>query len=275
MRHVVLYREIDTSKEELAAMKAAGFTCTSMRPDIRKGDMIVGRYSLFPYYADQEKEFKYVGARLINTHNQHSYVADLMNWVEDLKELTPKTWYDLRELPDNCSFVLKGATHSKKQKWNTDMFAKDKQAAIAVHSRLSDDGLIGFQHIYVRQYVPLVEYAKSIGGCPVSKEFRFFVCYGEVLCGDYYWSNFSGEIKKPSVEEVPKEFLAEVVKRIGNKVPFYAVDVAQTQTGDWIVIEINDGQFAGLSDNDLTVLYSRLKAVLNKHHPETPNEDQQ
>jgi hypothetical protein len=273
MRHVILYREIDTSKEELAAMRTAGFFCTAMRPDIKKGDLIVGRYSLLPYYAEQEKEFKYVGARLINTYSQHLFIADLMNWVEVLGELTPKTWYRLQDIPDKGPFILKGATNSKKDRWKTHMFAANKAEAIGVHSLLSEDGLIGYQHIYVRSYVPLVEYAKSISGCPISKEFRFFVCYGEVLCGDYYWSNFSGEIKKPSVDEVPQDFLNEVVRRIGDSVPFYALDVAQAKDGRWIVIELNDGSMSGLSDNDTAVLYPRLKAVLNKRHPED-NEDQ-
>ena len=272
MRHVILYRAIDTSKEELAAIKAAGFFCTSMRPDIKKDDLVIGRYSVYPYYADQEKEFKYVGARLINTHNQHLYIADLMNWVDDLGELTPQTWYRLQDIPDDGPFVLKGATNSKKDSWKTHMFAANKAEAIKVHSRLSEDGLIGYQHIYTRRFIPLVEYAKSISGCPISKEFRFFVCYGEILCGDFYWSNFSGEIVKPSVDEVPKDFLNEVVRRIGNKVPFYAVDVAQTKAGNWIVIELNDGQMSGTSDIDNDVLYTRLKTVLNRHHPETQSE---
>jgi ATP-grasp domain, R2K clade family 3 len=271
MRHVVLYRAIDTSKEELAAIKEAGFFATDLRPDIKDGDLCVGRFSLHPYYADQEREIKYVGARLINTHSQHLYVADLMNWVNDLGALTPRTWEHLHEIPDDgTQFVLKGATNSKKDRWKTHMFAKNKAEAIQVHSRLLDDGLISHQSIYIREYVPLVSYATSISGCPISKEFRFFVLYGEILTGGYYWSIMADdEITKPSVSEVPQEFLDEVLRKIADKIPFYAVDVAQAKDGHWLVIEVNDGGFAGNSDADLKVLYQRLKAVLNKHHPES------
>lgn len=267
MRHIILYRDHDF-RDELAAAKEH-FLCTDIRPKIMKDDLVIGRYSLYPYYFDQEKDIKFVGAQLINTYNQHLYIAELMNWVEDLKELTPKTWYALHEIPEEGPFVLKGATNSRKYDWDTMMFAKDKKAAGEVHGRLSADGLIGNQHIYIRQYVPLVKYATSIGGCPITKEFRFFVACGEILCGDYYWSNFRGEFPKPSPDEVPRKFLDEVVKRIGNKVTFYALDVAQTVAGDWIVIELNDGQFSGPSENDLKVLYKRLKEVLSKHYPES------
>lgn len=262
-RHVILYRDLDFGKDELEAARPH-FYCTSLRPQLQKGDFIIGRYSLWPYYADQEKEFRYIGAKLINSYDQHSYIADLINYTEDLKELTPKTWYSLHEVPNEGPFVLKGGTNSKKHKWNEMMFAKDKQAAIEVHGRLQEDGLIGHQHIYIRKYEPLVTYTTAIGGIPITKEFRFFIAYGEILCGDYYWSNYSGDIDKPSVDEVPKEFLDEAINRIGNKVNFYAMDVAQKQDGTWIVIELNDGQYSGLSDNDTKILYSRLKEVLVK-----------
>lgn len=262
MRHLLLYREIDFSKEELSAARLY-FTCTSRRPVIKEKDFVIGRFSMLPYYREQVKDIEYVGATTINSYEHHLYVAELMNWVSDLKELTPKTWDRLEDLPNDCQFVLKGAINSKKDRWNELMFAACKATAIAVHSRLQDDGLIGHQHIYIRQYVPLVSYGTSINGCPISKEFRFFVAFGKVLCGAFYWSNHSPDIKVPSIDEVPKDFLDEVIRRIGDKVNFYAVDVAQAKDGHWLVIELNDGTCSGLSDNDPYKLYGGLKKVLN------------
>jgi hypothetical protein len=37
------------------------------------------------------------------------------------------------------------------------------------------------------------------------------------------------------------------------------MDIAKTQSGEWIVIELNDGQMSGLSENDPNVLYKNLK----------------
>jgi ATP-grasp domain, R2K clade family 3 len=265
MRPVILYRGIDFEKEEQEAA-AEHFFCTSLRPQLQKDDLIIGRYSLWPFYRDQEKEFEYIGAKLINTYQQHLFVANMMEYVEALKELTPKTWYRLQDIPEEGPFILKGSTNSKKFEWSKLMFAKNKAGAIHIHGLLQEDGLIGNQEIYVRQYIPLVTYATGLGGIPITKEFRFFVAYGEVLCGAYYWASHSADLENvPSVKEVPTEFLEECIKRIGSGVNFYALDVAQTQEGKWIVIELNDGQHSGLSDNDPKQLYANLKKAIERN----------
>ena len=112
----------------------------------------------------------------------------------DLGDLTPATWDNLIHLPENKSFVLKGQTNSRKSKWLSDMFAIDKKAAIEVYGRLSGDGLIGDQKVYIREYVPLKTYLIGLNGLPITKEFRFFVAYGEILCGAYYWQNYVDDL---------------------------------------------------------------------------------
>lgn len=44
---------------------------------------------------------------------------------------------------------------------------------------------------------------------------------------------------------------------------FYVVDVAQTESGDWLVVELNEGQMSGLSDNNPDIFYSALKQSIN------------
>src|SRR5574338_683675 len=261
-RHVILYRGNEFEKEELEAANWF-FKCTSRRPDITGGDLVIGRYSLWPFYSDQAKDIDYVGAKLINTYNQHLYVADLGNYVMDLGRLTPRTWRSLEDLPEKGPFVVKGETNSRKGNWKRDMFAYDKTDAIMIANRLSDDSLIGQQKLYIRQYVPLVKYMDGVNGMPVTKEFRFFVAYGHLLCGGYYWQNYIDDIGiKPDPSEVPREFLQEVIEAVGDQCNFYTIDVGQMENGQWIVIELNDGQFAGLSCNDPFKLYEGLNNVL-------------
>jgi hypothetical protein len=263
-KEIILYRGLDFEKEELAEA-SKHFTCTNRRPDIKKGDLVIGRYSLLPFYADQAKDVEYVGARLINSYNEHLYIADLQNYVYDLQELTPRTWRDLHSIPDNMSFVLKGETNSRKSSWKRDMFAANKKEAIEVYGRLSDDSLIGQQKIYIREYVPLIKYMDGINGMPVTKEFRFFVAFGQILCGAYYWQNYIDDlVEMPDVNEVPLDLLHKVISRVDNQCNFFTIDVGQTQTGEWIVIELNDGQQAGLSCNAPEVLYERLRVVINE-----------
>jgi len=261
MRPVILYRGIEFERDEKEAFFF--FPCTNVRPSIQKGDLVIGRYSMLPYYAEQVKDFEYVGASVINTYSQHLYVADLQNYVADLRELTPRTWSDLQDIPEIGPFVLKGETNSRKGNWKHDMFAEDKTAAIEISNRLSNDGLIGSQKIFIRQFVPLVTYMEGINGMPVTKEFRFFVAYGKIIAGDYYWQSYVDDLpKKPDPNEVPGEFLQKVIDRVGNSSNFYTIDVGQTVAGDWIVIELNDGQQAGLSCIDPLKLYDNLRQTL-------------
>ena len=264
MRPIILYRGSDFEHEELHIANKY-FLCTNRRPNVKSDDLVIGRYSLWPFYADQEKDIEYVGAKLINNYNQYLYIADLQNYVYDLKELTPRTWDNLVDLPENMSFVLKGETNSRKGNWKQDMFATDKKAAIEVHGRLSNDSLIGYQKIYIREYIPLVKYLDGVNGMPVTKEFRFFVAYGKILCGGFYWQNYIDDLpEKPKVSDVPIGFLQQVIERVGNNSNFYVIDVGQKVSGDWIVIELNDGQQAGLSGNNAEDLYLNLSKVIGE-----------
>jgi hypothetical protein len=261
-RHVILYRGTEFEQEELEAASWF-FTCTNRRPDIQKDDLVIGRYSMLPFYSEQAKDINYVGAKLINNYNQHLYIADLGNYIIDLDKLTPRTWRSLEDLPKKGPFIVKGETNSRKSHWKRDMFAENKEEAIMIANRLADDSLLSQQKIYIRQYVPLVKYLDGINGMPVTKEFRFFVAYGHLLTGAFYWQNYIDDIGfKPDPKEVPREFLQDVIERVGDQSNFYTIDVAQTQSGEWIVIELNEGQQSGISCNDPFTLYSNLSQAI-------------
>ena len=146
------------------------------------------------------------------------------------------------------------------------MHAPDRAAANDVYWRLCKDGLIGHdsQNIYIRRYHPLRTFMEGLNGLPVTNEFRVFVADGQILTGAYYWSNYVDDLPcKPDFSEVPGDFLRKVIDRIGSRIPFYALDVAQETDGSWLVVELNDGQMSGLSENDPAVLYRRLREVLD------------
>lgn len=246
---------------ELAAAEKHFVTYKSQM-SVRGGDLVIGRYSVLPYYAELETDLRSVGAKLINSYREHRYVADLQNYVADLGDMTFPTWNfrDIHALPDDMPLVLKGETNSKKDKWLTHMFAKNKRAAVEVFSNLQDDSLLASQEIYVRQYIPLKKLAEGIGGQPITMEFRFFVLYGKVVSGGYYWSSNLDQLDKvPDTSMVPRSFLQKAIDRVKDRVTFFVIDVAQTESGDWLVVELNDGQMSGLSENDPNVLYSNLK----------------
>lgn len=270
MNNVILFRKLDkteeTEKEFLAAQ--AHFTVSvSRNAEVCKGVLVVGRYVVLPFYREVETDLGMVGSRLINTFQQHQYIADLQNWYKDLEGMTPRTWFRMEDVPDDIgAVVVKGETNSKKHLWDTHMFARDKTEAIKIMMRLWDDGFLSSQRIYIREFVPLRKFFTGLHGLPITEEYRFFICNGEVLSGGYYWSSHAEDALEFQVspQEVPLSFLNDIISRVGNKALFYVVDVARTVKGKWIVVELNDGQMSGISENDPNILYKNLRATLDR-----------
>ena len=269
MKPVILFRnDVDWRQEAEVAKKH--FTCVDSRM-LLKDNLVIARFSALPFYKEQEKDLGYAGCQMINTYEQHRYIADLGNWYMDLAEFTPDTWDELHNIPEEGPFILKGETNSKKFLWNTHCFAKDKKAAIEVHGRLMADSMLQYQKIYIRRYVPLEVLSDGLQGLPISREYRFFVYKSQILSGGFYWSSHSEDIKAADIDvnpdEVPRAFLNAIINKVQNTElseppTYYVIDVAKTAAGKWILIELNDGQMSGVSDNYPDVLYKNLKKAL-------------
>ena len=229
---VILQRGM--KEDELAAARPH-FRCVDLRSSIVPGSLVIGRYSVLPFYKELEQDLASIEAKLINSHRQHRFIADLGEWYEVLKDLTPQTWSRPEDLPEDGPFVVKGETNSKKFQWRSHMWATNKREAVDVMCRLQEDGLICDQHIYFRQYVPLVKLLDGLQGMPVTEEYRYFICGKQVLCGGFYWSNYEDDIPggPPDWRLVPEAFLQKVIGLVGDRASFYVVDVAKTQSGEW------------------------------------------
>jgi len=259
MNTVLLFRKTLAEEDE---MSIAQKHCrvVEQRSEI-SNDLVIGRYSVLPYYRELEKDIKNVGGRLINSYQQYSYVSKINWWYEDMKDITPATWFDIPSVPEHAGpFVLKGSINSRKQLWKTHMYAENKKQAIEVHNRLLDDTLIGHQDIVVRQHIPLVNYGNDIVGMPISREFRIFVLFGKIVSTGFYWSIHSEDISPSAskTDDIDFSLVHEVINRVGDKCNFYTVDIAQKTDGDWVLIEMGDAQMAGLSCNDPETLYKKI-----------------
>lgn len=260
----ILFRDFDGVSEEEKKSMNKHFVVTSSRMLVHGGELVIGRYSVLPFYRELEVDLAHRGAKLINTFANHRYVADLQNYVEDLGELTPCAWkFGIDEIPDNIPCIVKGETNSKKENWNTMMFARNKREVTDIAIQLMNDSLISSQTIYVRPFLPLKTFCYGLNGQPITMEFRFFVCRGQVISGGYYWSSFLEQLPStPSPSMVPVDFLKKAIDKVKDKIPFFALDVAQLDNGEWIVIELNDGQMSGLSENNPEELYRNLKEIV-------------
>lgn len=269
MKHKILFRESLVDGDEISICSKY-FDVIKSRMQIQKNDFIIPRYSAVPFAKEFFEDINFAKAKSINSYNQFKYISDLKNYVSDLGDLTPKTWSaddGIYHLPDNKSFILKGETNSKKFLWDKMMFAKTKEDCIEIHGNLLRDGLVGDQSIYIREYVPLKTFKISYHNLPITNEYRFFIAYNHILSGAYYWSNYYEELKEEgynlSPEQVPINFLNHVMARVGKNSNAYVIDVAETDSGDWIVVELNAFEQSGLSQNDPEKLYSNLKKVIS------------
>lgn len=265
---VILFRNTLETEEEFEVAKKH-FVVTESRVGI-KGRLVVGRYSVLPYYKELVLDLRRQGTlekRLINSYEEHKYIADF-KYYNDIEEYTPKTYFELAEVPrDDGPFVLKGVTNSRKFEWDTHMYAETWDDVTRVWGELSNDGLIGYQDIIIRKYIPLVTFEVGVNGMRFTNEWRLFFCNGKLMSYGYYWSEMVDKVLDAEVKlnfiKTGIPFAKKVVNKIVDKVSFIAIDIAEKEEGGWCAIECNDGQMAGLSSNNPDELYKNLKKELD------------
>lgn len=260
---VILFREdYDTLEEKEIASKY--FNLVSLRSLVPENSTVIARYSALPFYKELEQDLATKNSRLINSFEQHCWIADFL-WYEALKEYTPTSWpeYEIATVEYNGPFILKGRTNSRKHQWRTHMYAENKCKAIDVASNLVNDPLIGPQGIIYREYVPL----KRIDTCPIYgtpfvNEWRLFYYKTNLLTHGFYWTNAQNQ-DRAEITSDAFELANKCAQIASEHTNFFVLDIAQKENGDWILIEINDGQMSGLSNCNANELYSNLKRAIN------------
>lgn len=258
---VILFRKDNTTEEEFEIAKKY-FEVIEQRNGI-KDALVIGRYSTLPYYKELEEDLKINNSKLINTYSQYNWVANF-DWYELLKDFTFETWFRAQDLPDDgTQFVVKGRTNSRKHEWDKLMFAKDKQRAIEIMIALNEDSLIAPQGIVFRRYTPLVTYEIGMNGLRFTNEWRFYFYQGKVVSYGYYWT-MAKDIQRTITNE-GFEFALGIGWLVKDYSNFYVIDIGEKEEGGWVVIEVNDAQMGGLSENNPLTFYSRLKMLSNMH----------
>src|SRR5262249_49920184 len=107
-----------------------------------------------------------------------------------------------------------------------------------------------------REFVEL----ESVGrhrqsGLSLGREYRLFFLHGRLLIGGRYWDDVDYPDDFPTD---PFELLAA-----GVESPFFSMGIAKTAAGEWIVMEVGDGQVSGLPESiPAADFYARLMARL-------------
>ena len=260
MKPLLLFRRSLASKYELQ-FAAKYFLIVESRMECRDS-LVIGRYSVLPYYDELDRDLRLVGARLINSFDEHRWINSF-DYYHELKDFTPQSWAE--EEFTTCDyagpFVVKGRTKSKKKDWNTHMFARTKSDALKVAKRLKEDSDIYEQGVIFRRYVPLKTYEVGHNGLPYTNEWRFFFFRNQLLSYGYYWS-MADCVQQASISQTGIDLAHQVAKIASRFTAFFTMDLAETENGEWTLIELNDGQTSVPSENDLDELYGNLRGAL-------------
>lgn len=238
----------------------------NFRSEIEPNSLVIARYSALPFYRELERELALKNSKLINSYQQHCFIADINNWASvgaPLEKYTPKTYDNWANLPEG-SYVLKGKTNSRKNQWKTKMFAESKADIPRIAQSLLDDSLISEQGIVVREYVPLRQFDVAINGLPITNEWRTFwivINNSPVLISKgYYWSTHEEFFRDGLFTSEAESFAKEVAEKMAPYANFFVLDIAEKASGGWILIEVNDAQQSGLSMIDKEEFYKTLSS---------------
>ncbi|MBA3936233.1 MAG: ATP-grasp domain-containing protein [Planctomycetes bacterium] len=141
--------------------------------------------------------------------------------------------------------IIKDWVKSQKHAWSTACYipnANDPDAVKQISARfleLQGEMLVG--GLVFRRFVPLLQRGiHPRSGMPLGAEVRSFWVRGRAVVLSDYWA------------EAPVGTLPDLAEfsPIAAKIPspFFTMDLAQAQDGHWFIMELGDGQVAGLPD---------------------------
>lgn len=212
--------------------------------------------------------------RLINDPAAYRHCHHLPESYPPLEGATPRSvWmagdgeFDLDEVMAllrpfrGGPVVVKDFVKSQKHAWAEACFipsAADRDAVERVVRRfveLQGPDLAG--GLVFREFVdlePVGRHPRS--GMPLTREYRVFFLDGRPLLCSEYWDEGGYDGDPP-----PLDRFTALAAAIRSR--FFSMDVAKRHGGDWLVVELGDGQVAGLPDRaDGDSFYRGLAASL-------------
>lgn len=199
------------------------------------------------------------GRELVNTPAQYEHCHHLPSSFDIISAHSPRTvWMPTRGMPalerlmellapfGGGPIIVKDYVKSQKHAWNEACFipaANDRAQVERVVRRfleLQGDDLN--EGLVFREFVELERvglHPKS--GMPLSREFRQFFFDGRAVLGFKYWdeADYEAELSSPA-------WLTAIASRIQSR--FFTMDLARTKAGEWLIVEVGDGQVSGLPE---------------------------
>ena len=224
------------------------------------------------YEALLEKNIKLINSPKEYRHchyfpNSYSKIREntpFSNWVKLDKSIDFEEIYELTQQFGKHPIILKDYVKSEKYYWNEACFipnATNKENVKSVVKKFVElrgkelnEGLV-FRKFEKLEF--LKQHSKS--DLPITKELRIFFFNKKIVDVLNYWEEGNyGEV------DVELEKFTKIAQNIESN--FFTMDIAQKTTGEWIIIELGDGQVSGLPDNtNHYKFYNNLKNMISLH----------
>jgi hypothetical protein len=195
---------------------------------------------------------------LINSPEEYINCHYIPYSYDFIKDFTPKTiWIekekvlnnldvvlDLVKIFNNAPIIVKDYVKSRKYDWEEACYipnASDSKKVKGVTKRfieLQGEDLNG--GIVFRKFVDLEFLTKhSKSNLPLSKEFRLFFLNKELIQVIHYWDEGDYGDLEPDLNE-----FTNIAQNIKSN--FFTMDIAKEVNGNWIIVELGDGQVSWL-----------------------------
>ena len=242
-----------------------------IKPNENLSNVIYRGWMLTPkQYSNLYKDLLSKNYKLINTETEYQnchYLPDSLKFIENK---TPKTVFEKLEDSESIeklinktkvfgtkALILKDYVKSEKYDWETACYVSDAsnieklknsiENLIQLRGKYLNEGIVAREFIELKD---LIIHSKS--GMPLTEEYRLFFC-NKQLIGIYdYWEEGEYDLSKPETKE-----FEEIAKNIKSN--FFSMDIAREKNGNLVIIELGDGQVAGLPDKtDRNEFYKQL-----------------
>jgi hypothetical protein len=204
------------------------------------------------------------GYCLVSTPEQYAEVTYFPNYYPKVREASPeavwtddddayRAWCASRRL-GNGPFVLKDHIKSAKHRWHEACFVpkgSGREAFEEIAGALrKEQGKVFNRGFVVKQYVPLRSRGTGPREYPQCEEYRLFFWRGELLVASHYHDQAANSMDWSPFQSLAKRFDA----------PFFSMDVAQTEEGSWLIVDMGSGECSSLPPSlSAADLYQRLR----------------
>ncbi|WP_240480080.1 ATP-grasp domain-containing protein [Paenibacillus fonticola] len=197
--------------------------------------------------------------KLINTTEEYLECHHFPNTYKNIKHRTPLSyWLEIETVNTNKldnildkfgdkPLIVKDYVKSRKHEWEEACFipsaANKTQALQVINNFIQRQGEELNGGIVLREFIHLEGITKHpISGMPLSKEYRLFFLNNKLVHRFEYWD----EATYDAEDKVNMDDFLEIAKEIRSN--FFTIDIAKTEAGEWIVIEVGDGQVSALPE---------------------------